>query len=296
MIALGNVRLIYNPVSGQAFFKNNLDYIIERFQREGKQIIPYRTESSEDAFNAAFNLEEGKYEKVLVAGGDGTIHQAINGLMKRGIDVPVGIIPSGTANDVANYLGLPRTIKEICDTLIGENYIETDLGFVNNRYFINIASAGLLTDVSQKTEIAVKNNLGRLAYYLKGLEQLPKFHSINITLESPDYRYDGKVFLFLVMNGKSAGGFQKVAPLAQMDDGLLDVFLFKPASLPEIVSLFIKVVKGEHINSPQITYFQTNSLIIHCQEELLTDLDGEKGPEFPLEIKCLPKRLKILVP
>lgn len=293
---MGNVRLIYNPVSGQAFFKNNLDYIIERFQKEGKQIIPYRTESGDDAFNEAYGLEEGQYEKVLVAGGDGTIHQVINGLMQKGIEIPLGIIPSGTANDVANYFGLPRNIQEICDVLTGENFAEVDLGLVNNRYFINIASAGLLTDVSQKTEIAVKNNLGRLAYYLKGLEQLPRFSAINITLESPEFSYVGKVFLFLVMNGRSAGGFPKVAPLAQMDDGLLDVILFKSASLPEVVSLFIKVVKGEHITSPQIIYFQTNSLKIHCHQELLTDLDGEKGPEFPLEIKCLPKKLKILVP
>lgn len=293
---LGNVRLIYNPVSGQASFKNNLDYLIERFQKEGKQIIPYRTESSEDAFKAAYNLEEDQYERVLVAGGDGTIHQVINGLMQKGIDILLGIIPAGTANDVANYLGLPRNIKEICDVLTGDNFLETDLGFVNNRYFINIASAGLLTDVSQKTEIVVKNNLGRLAYYLKGLEQLPRFYSININLESPEFSYDGNVFLFLVMNGKSAGGFPKVAPLAQMNDGLLDVILFKPASLPEVVSLFIKVVKGEHLASPQIIYFQTNSLKISCHEDLLTDLDGEKGPDFPLEIKCLPKKLKILVP
>ena len=215
--------------------------------------------------------------------------------MQKGIDILLGIIPAGTANDVANYLGLPRNIKEICDVLTGDNFLETDLGFVNNRYFINIASAGLLTDVSQKQKSLLKITW-EISLLFKGIGAITQVYSININLESPEFSYDGNVFLFLVMNGKSAGGFPKVAPLAQMNDGLLDVILFKPASLPEVVSLFIKVVKGEHLASPQIIYFQTNSLKISCQEDLLTDLDGEKGPDFPLEIKCLPKKLKILVP
>ena len=291
-----NVKIIYNPVSGMATFRNNLDYIIERFQKQGKQIIPYRTESSDDAFNAAYNIEPGQYERVVAVGGDGTIHQVANGLMAKELDVPLGIIPSGTANDVANYLGLSKDLKTACDVILGDKYKEIDLGRINGKCFINIASAGLLTDVSQKTEVTAKNNLGKLAYYLKGLEQIPHFHPIKINVDSRECSYNGEIYLFLVMNGKSAGGFTKVAPVACMDDGLLDVILFKPTSLPELVTLFIKVVKGEHIHSPSIIYFQTNNLKIDCQEELLTDLDGERGPDFPLQIDCLHKKLKIYVP
>ncbi|MFZ7103990.1 MAG: YegS/Rv2252/BmrU family lipid kinase [Peptococcaceae bacterium] len=289
------VKLIYNPFSGMAGFKNSLDYIIERFQNNGAQIVPYRTRSSMDAFQEAAGIKTGEYSKVLVAGGDGTIHQVVNGLLFNNINLPLGIFPVGTANDFANYLGIPRGVKEACDIILRGYSSEWDLGMVNGKYFINIASAGLLTDVSQRTDINLKNNLGKLAYYLKGIEQLPHFHPIEINLKSAACSFKGQVYLFLVMNGRAAGGFPKVAPNAAMQDGLLEVLLFKPCLLPELVALFIKVVKGEHLNSPYIRYFQTKELTIACNTDLITDLDGEKGPAFPLKFSCLPGKIKVFV-
>jgi len=291
-----NVKLIYNPVAGMATFKNNLDYVIEQFQEKGRQIIPYRTKTSMDAYHAAAQIKQGQYEKIVVVGGDGTINQVINGLLQNNVDVPIGIIPAGTANVLAYHLSLPKIIKSACNIILNNEYSLFDVGQVNNQYFINIASAGLLTDVAYKIDLNLKNNLGKLAYYLKGLEQLPRFHPITIDLESQEYQFQGQVYLFLIMNGKSAGGFTRVAPKADMGDGLLDVILFKPCPLPELVSLFIKVVKGEHLHSPYISYFRTKELNINCATPLATDLDGEKGPDFPLNIKCIPQKLKIFVP
>ncbi|MFZ5943274.1 MAG: YegS/Rv2252/BmrU family lipid kinase [Bacillota bacterium] len=289
------VKFIYNPVSGFANFKNNLDYIVQRFQEKNLQIVPYRTTNSFDAYSAASQANFDEYTMVIAAGGDGTINQVVNGLLQKGLDVPLGIIPSGTANDLANYLSIPRSIKEACDIILEGHSNYFDLGKVNDQFFLNIASAGLLTDVSQKTDINLKNSLGKLAYYLKGIEQLPHFHPLNINVKSKNFSYQGQVYFFLIMNGKSAGGFPRVAPKANMQDGLLEVLLFKPCPLPELVTLFIKVVKGEHLSSPYIDYLQEKELKIACSTKLITDLDGEKGPDFPLDITCVPKKIRIFV-
>jgi diacylglycerol kinase family enzyme len=98
----------------------------------------------------------------------------------------------------------------------------------------------------------------------------------------------------LVMNGKSAGGFKKVSPHSVIDDGLLDVILFKKCPVLELMNVLTKILRGEHTKNPNVIYFQSEKLTVECEDETGTDLDGEQGVPFPLEIEVVPKRLKIL--
>lgn len=288
------VKLIYNPVSGNGVFKYNLDYIIDRFQSKGIEIVPYRTGNREKMQKVLSSLKEEDYDRIIAAGGDGTVNQVINGLLKNNIDLPLGIIPVGTANDFASYLRLPGSIEEACDIILADNYNLCDVGQINNDYFINIASAGFLIDISQKTDVGLKNTIGKMAYYLKGIEELPNLKPFNIKVQSPDQNFAGEALFLLIMNGKSAGGFRAVAPSASVNDGLLEVIILKSCSLIEFMPLFVQMRTGEHINNPIVSYFRTSELTISCDSKMATDLDGEKGPDFPLNIKCLPQKLKIL--
>jgi len=139
----------------------------------------------------------------------------------------------------------------------------------------------------------LKNNLGVLAYYLKGIEELPKMKPINVKVSSKEINYNDEIYFMLIMNGKSAGGFKKIAPAASINDGLLDVFIFKKCALYELIPLMLNVVNGEHMNNPHVIYFQTDELTVECDRDIGTDLDGEKGSTFPLVIKTIPKTLKI---
>ncbi len=286
------VLLIYNPFSGNKTFKNNLDYIINKFQEKNYQIIPYRMDDDLDEMIS--NINNNSYNRILVAGGDGTIHQTINSLIKNSIDIPLGIFPVGTANDFAQNLNLPKTIEEMTKIALSENYIVSDVGCVNNRYFINVASLGFIIDVSQKTDNKAKNNLGILAYYIKGLEELPNMKALNVSVKSETINFLGEIYFMLIMNGKSAGGFKKIAPFSSIDDGLLDVYIFKKCPLYELMSLLIKVFNGEHLNSSYVIYFQTDKLSVDCNDCMGTDLDGEEGPVFPLHIQNVPGKLRIL--
>ena len=288
-----NVKFIYNPYSGENVILSKLDQVVKVHQDAGYTIVPYRITQGEDV-SAAFNdIKGGNYEYVLVAGGDGTVDSVVNAMAKSGVSLPLGILPVGTANDFAKFLGMPSDVVEACKQIINSDVKAVDLGSINDKYFINVASTGLFTDVSQKTDDNLKNTIGKLAYYLKGLEELPNFRKLKVKLESNEVNFDGEMYLMLVFNGQTAGNFN-LATRTDLSDGMLDIIVFKAIPIKSLIPLFIKVLKGEHLDSENVLYFKTDYLKVECHEDIVTDIDGEKGPDFPLEIKCIKGGLKIL--
>lgn len=288
------VKLIYNPVSGYGAFKNHFDYIIDKFQKKGMQIEPYRTSTEKALEKVLASMNQQEYKKILVAGGDGTINQVINYIIKYEINLPLGIFPMGTANDYAQNFNLPSSIEEIVEILLRNNYTYSDVGLINNKYFINVASMGSIIDVSQKTKTESKNSLGILSYYLNGVGEIAKLKSSNVKIESIEKKFEGDALFVLIMNGKSAGGFNKIAPSASVNDGFLDVFIFKKCQGHEVIPLLIDIVGGEHINNINVVHFRTKELTINANENIATDIDGEVGPTFPLNIKVIPKKIKVI--
>ncbi|WP_090091578.1 YegS/Rv2252/BmrU family lipid kinase [Clostridium uliginosum] len=286
------VRFIYNPYSGENIIINELDNVIRLHEEAGLQIIPYRIQKGK-ALSEALDGIDTTYEYILIAGGDGTVDSVVNAMKKRNIDLPIGILPVGTANDFAKFIGVTNDIVEGCNKILNSKPTPVDLGQINDKYFINVASTGLFTDVSQKTDVNLKNTIGKLAYYLKGLEELPNFRKLKVNIESKECKYDGQMYLLLVFNGQTAGNF-KLATQANLYDGKLDVIMFKAIQIIELLPLFIKVLKGEHLDSDKVVYFKTDDLYIQSSEDIVTDIDGERGPEFPLRIKCIKGGIKVL--
>lgn len=287
------VKLIYNPYSGENLILSKLDEIINIHQQAGLTIVPYRIRKDCVIDNAFSDIRSGEYEYVLVAGGDGTVDSIVNAMARQGISLPIGILPVGTANDFSKFLGIPFDIGEACKQIIGSKVTTIDLGSINDKYFVNVASTGLFTDVSQKTDVNLKNTIGKLAYYLKGLEELPNFRPLKVKITSEEVNFDGTMYLMLIFNGKTAGGFN-LATRADATDGMLDIIIFKAVQIYELIPLFIKLFMGEHLDSDKVIYFKTDRLHIESSEDIVTDIDGEKGPDFPLDIKCIKGGLKIL--
>lgn len=293
------IKLIYNPISGDGGFKNELDFVIQSFQENGYLVEMLRTDRNGieyDFFKQSISSWDNTI--IVVAGGDGTVSQVVNIMLKNQIQAPLGIIPMGTANDLGSYLGMSRNIQECCKIIIENNQIKMDAGMINDNYFISVASGGLVATVPQATDVRMKNTLGKLAYYLKGLEEIPTFRPISISLESPDYNYEGDLLFFLILNGQFAGGFKKIAPKASISDGKFDVILFKNSNLPVLARLFVKLLRGEHINDPNVIFFQTDELIIKPylnKNPIKIDIDGEIGPILPLFIQNKPKSISMIV-
>ena len=287
------VKFIYNPYSGENLILSKLDKVISLHQEAGYTIVPYRITAGEDVGVALNDIKDGNYKYILIAGGDGTVDSVVNAMAKSGISLPIGILPVGTANDFSKFLGMPSDVEEACKQILSSEVKSVDLGSINDKYFVNVASTGLFTDVSQKTDVNLKNTIGKLAYYLKGLEELPNFRKLHVNILSKEVEFDGEMYLLLVFNGATAGNFN-LATKADACDGLLDIIIFKAVQIYELLTLFIKVLKGEHLDSNKVLYFKTDYLRVECHEDIVTDIDGEKGPDFPLEIKCIKGGLKIL--
>ena len=199
------VRFAYNPKAGETVITDWLDNIIDIYQRGGYSIMPYRLAFTEAEETDLLDDIDGSYHHILVAGGDGTVNYVVNMLKRRNLDLPVAVLPTGTANDFANTLGVPSDIEKACRRILGGEIRRVDLGRANDEYFVNVFSCGLFTDVSQKTPTILKNTFGKLAYYFGGLGELPNFRKMHISIESDGGNYEGPSLIFFVFNGRTAG-------------------------------------------------------------------------------------------
>ncbi|WP_026883885.1 YegS/Rv2252/BmrU family lipid kinase [Clostridium akagii] len=290
---MNKVKFIYNPYSGENSIANNIDKVIKAHQKRGYTIIPYRISMQFGIAQAFEDLDED-YKYILIAGGDGTVDNIVNYMKNNEIDLPIAILPTGTANDFAKFIKMPLDVDKACKQILNSKVKEVDIGKINDKYFINVASMGLFTDVSQKTDINVKNTIGKLAYYLKGLEQIPNFRKLSFKVKSKDNEFDGDIYLMLVFNGQTAGNLN-FAYKALIDDGLLDVIIIKASNPVDIIGLLFDMFNGNHLDrSSSLVYFKTDELTIESNENIVTDIDGEKGPDFPLKITCIKHGLKVL--
>ena len=287
------IALVYNPVSGAGTFKKRLDYYIDAFQRRGMLLIPYRTQKDSykdfDDFMDAVNPEG-----IIAAGGDGTLSEVVNLMMAQKNKLPIGIIGSGTSNDFASYLRINEDLEDYFDAIYNGKTRSVDLGYADGKYFINVASAGILTSVAHEVAPRLKNSLGKMAYYLKGLGEIPKFRSIPLHIEANGKSYDEEVFLFVVINSATVGSMKNVGTNVKIDDGKLDFLAVKKCSVRDFMKLFKDLVRGKPITGKKgAIHISSEEFFVSSTEDVKSDLDGEAGPNLPLEIKTVHNAISV---
>lgn len=293
--SMKRVKFIYNPISGGADTHKILDSVISIYQQYQKSIVPFRTGPNMNLEDAFLDLDEN-YDHILIAGGDGTINRVLNVYMKHNFKLPVAILPTGTANDFAKYLNIPSDIEEACHRILNAEVKRVDLGKANDKYFINVFSFGLFTEVSQKTSTPLKNTFGKLAYYVSGIKEIPSFKKMDLLLQTEDLKIETKCFLAFIFNGKTAGNIN-ISYHSKADDGLLDIILVKGENFLKLGTLIYNFLRGEYleeVNQENIIYLQAKSISLSSSQELGTDIDGETGPNLPVTIECLHQALPIL--
>ncbi len=294
------IQLIYNPVAGQRVFPMHLDRFVEVFQNKGYDVHIRRTKSAQDFGDFLIDRDMTGCEALVVAGGDGSLNQVVNAMQKQGIDIPLGVIPAGTANDFAVHIGMPLNQLEAIERIAEMKIGHVDLGKVNDAYFINVCCGGLFSNISQNIDIEMKNTLGKMAYYIKGVQQLPNFTKLKLKIVTEEETIVEDYYLFLLLNGSSAGGFNRLGFDADISDGKMDFVGIKACHVTEIPQLFGKILMGEHLTDKNVRFFQSSKILIECIEGVegfeASDIDGEEGPKFPLDIQVLNRQLTIIKP
>jgi len=286
---------LYNPISGDRSIPDRLDYIIGRFMENGILIQPFRLmENTEDALINI--LKEGDFEYAVVSGGDGTINVVVNSMLKNGINMPIGVIPSGTCNDFARSLNIPHDLKRSLDIILEGKTIDVDLGLINDsRYFIGTCAGGLFVNASISTSSELKKSFGPLAYYLKALSEVTNLKSFKIKIQTDTECIEEDALVFLVMNGKNAAGFTNIVEEADISDGFMDIILIKDCLHIDLAAMFFKVLANDLVNDRHVVKLKSSSCLIDCSDNVSLTVDGEKAEGMPLSIKFINKALKVFV-
>lgn len=281
-----NVLFLYNRHSGRQHYRIVVDSVVDEFEKCGAKVTAKSIDFGGDLFG-----EISDVNLVVVAGGDGTVGYVVDAMQRRGLDLPLGIIPAGTANDFASMLGIPHNPRKAVQHLLQSPIRKVDCGRVNGRYFVNIFSFGLFTTTSQRTFDSHKRLFGRLAYIVEGMRELRHIRSLPLRVETDADSFDFEAVMALVFNGHMAGRIP-LARDAEFDDGLLDgLFLVRRGTL-RLLYDSLKFLCGGKPSS--VVHIKSRSFrIASTLSDIATDIDGQGGPTPPLDVECLHQAVKI---
>ena len=279
---------LYNVRSGHGYIADYTEHIRNIFAEYDYdlELLP---------IDFAVNPFEGResIELMVVAGGDGTVNFAVNSMRALGLDIPLGVIPAGTANDFAGALGMSFNLREAARQIASGREERVDCGCVNGRWFVNICSFGLFTTTSQHTPDRRKRQIGRFAYLLEGSKELRKMHAIPLRVSADGKTFHCKVLMALIFNGETAGGF-RLAHDSSIRDGRFDCLLLEKKNFFRSLYDMVRYATGSMPKS--VRFLRVHRLELLSPIDEPTDVDGQPGPRFPLQIECRRGALRVRVP
>ncbi len=299
-MSVDEIPLFLNPAAGRGRAKKMADSIVTEFRNHGIPVNLIESVAEQDLEEKIHQAASSGARTIIIAGGDGSVHEAVNGILNAGTNSALGIIPVGTGNDFAKAIHVSldwRTATHAIAKKIRDNAParKIDIGKMNDRYFANGAGIGFDAKINR---IAKKYHwpIGDLVYLVAIFEGLwDGLITPTVKIRSADYVYDGPITLANISNGPWVGGMFHIAPMAQVDDGFLDLIIADPMSRARIVPLIPKLIRGTHIGKPGIQHLQIESFTLSSTAPLPNHLDGESQPlQSEFDIHLLKNALRIL--
>lgn len=297
------VQLIYNPAAGLRDATNDLGKVIDLLESQGWEVTLRETLGRGDATTYAREAAANQYDMAVAVGGDGTLGEVATGLAWS--DCALGVLPVGTGNVWAHMLGLPTWtpmhrsgIMDAARVLVEGESRSIDLGRAGDRYFALWAGVGfdaqIIHDVEPHREI--RPNLRNLAYYVTAISLCLGLRGTRVTVAVDDQVVRQRVILILVSNAQLYGRSWRVAPQAQLDDGLLDVYIFKGGGTLDALRHFSLLLLGKHTGDPKIETYRAQRITIRGEKSLPLHMDGDPAGHTPVTITVAPKALNVVVP
>ena len=287
---------VVNGHYGKGQIKNKLLDIIDIMIKEGYHVQVHTTQEREDATKVV--REQAKYyDLVVCSGGDGTLDEAVTGMMQSEVRTPLGYIPAGSTNDFANSLEIPKDMIQAAKTAVLGVPFSCDVGEFNGDYFIYVAAFGIFTDVSYATSQELKNALGHVAYILEGAKRLHTIKSYHMRVEYDGNEIEGDFLLGMITNSTSVGGFKNMTGKdVKLDDGLFEVTLIhKPKNIIELNTIIASLTNLKD-ETDLIDSFRADSVKFYSEEEIPWTLDGEFGGDHKeVQIKDHCKAVDIMI-
>lgn len=287
---------IWNPSSGKEQAADYKDLAKETLVEMGYEADVRETTGPGDATDFADEACEKQYDLVVAMGGDGTINEALSGLAEKSHEPLFGLVPLGTVNDFARALGISLKPDEAIEGLKTGREKRVDIGKVGDHYFMNILAIGDIAESTYEVEPEQKTKLGAFAYFVEGVKAAASDEVTEFVIEHDHGTWQGEAKLVLVALTNSVGGFEKLAPEALTDDGLLHLYIVENSALPAYVRMAAALVRGKFEKDPAVEAIQTTHVSIRTSEPLSCNIDGDEGSKTPFDIDILPRHIRAIVP
>ncbi|HEX4189719.1 MAG TPA: diacylglycerol kinase [Marmoricola sp.] len=287
------IAVLTNPTSGKGRGGKVSESVVPRLTDAGFEVTALVGRDGDEALDLARGCVADGIETLVVVGGDGMIHLAVQALAGSG--TRLGVIPAGTGNDVARNLDLPRKdIAAATDVVIGGHERTIDLGRIGSRYFVTVLAAGFDAIVNERVN-AMTWPKGQMRYNLATMAELRTFKPIPYVIEVDGAQHRCEAMLVAIGNGPSYGGGMRITEGALLDDGLLDVITIDPMSKGELLANFGKLRKGAHLANPKVHHHSGRTITV-AAPGIVAYADGERMAALPLTVEVVPQALRVLVP
>lgn len=290
--------LIINPTAGRERAKYHKENLRRQLENMFDDVELRETEKAGDATLWAKEAALIGFDAVFSMGGDGTLNETINGLAQANKPIDFGFIPLGTINDLARALNIPLHPEVAIDMLPRCKTVKVDIAKANDRYFINTIATGIMPEAVGHVSIEQKTRLGPLAYFLTGIKAMQAHETSLFKITTPEGSSIYRSPLIVAMLTNSVGSFRNLAPQARVDDGKIWLGIFKDFNYLDLLKVIPEFLSGQPLTSELMTLKALEEVRIELVEDhpLSTNMDGDSGPAFPLDIKVLPSFLSVYVP
>lgn len=269
------------PLAVEYFYAHDMDLIIKPLKHA-------------DELGMVVREYQNQIDFVIVGGGDGTLNAVVDSLVET--NLPLGILPLGTANDLARTLNLPLTMKEACDVIGGGKMKSIDLGWVNGKYFFNVASLGLSVDITEKLSRGIKRRWGIFAYGITALQVIGATRPFRATIKVDGESFSVKTVQIAIGNGRYYGGGMAIANDAAIDDQRLDLYSIELNHWWQIFPLIWHLPKGQHDQLNSVKSMAGKTIEVYTKKSYNINTDGEITSITPAKFKVIPHALQVFVP
>jgi len=319
-------ELIYNPSGGQVIIRRELGNVIALLENRGWSVTTQETSKPMEATELARGAVARGAAVVIAAGGDGTVNEVANGLV--GTDAALGVLPVGTTNSWALQMGIPtlkpmlpgtqaakllagleermprpfpinyyrKVLLDAARVLVEGCTVAVDVGELSGRYFLISAGVGLEAEIIQSISPKEKRALGSWAYVLTAIESAYHYAGTEVCLNLDGHVLNVSTPLIVVSNIQLYGGMMAIGPMACVNDGKLDVCIFKGEGFFTFVQHGMRVLSHRHLKDPKVEYYQCREIAVESARPLPVHVDGDPFTTTPVTIRAVPSSLKVIVP
>jgi len=299
-MAADTIHLFLNPTAGHGRAGRRQPRVLELLSQSDVQVEYHASRSAGELETQVRKHVDAGATRVVVAGGDGSVHEAVNGIMRSGNTAALGVIPTGTGNDFAKACDIPLN-WEHATRLLGDRIKargtprRIDIGRFNDRFFANGAGVGFDAKVTRIAQ-SIRLPIGDLVYLLAIFKtMLGPIATPHLQISAGDYSWEGPVTLAAISNGPWIGGMFHIAPMAVNTDNLMNLLIVKPVTRRRILTLLPKLMNGQHMQETEIIHHPVTALSIKAEQAIPSHLDGEVQPlQSEFEISVLPGALDLL--